>query len=715
MKRALPWLIAALLAAGCTHETTKPAGPSKTSGNDVWTLTETDPNDATPALLWNGLIGVRIGRNGSGMDSTGAPLGFFMCDEYGSGPEEKILTMPNPILLTIAVGNEVYEDKKSDYDPVKSGGTLLDPKKGTDYSQTLDMKAGTLATKWTQDTPEAGKVQVSCVTLVHPDRRIIGQSWSFTCAKNTSFSIKSLDYTGPNDDQDPVGKDTKNQTFVSAGKSRVVVMTTQLTGADEGALATVGGFRVQEGHTTGKTVRFDRILAFGPHSQKPLPELGPENADKLKALTPKIEPFDQLQKETADHWARAWQTDIVIDGPVEDQRAIHSFLFYLRSAINVQSPMGLSPYGLSDSQYNGHVFWDADVWAFPALDLLDPFSAAAIPKYRLDRAKAASSNFSSWVLAGMPVSTGKMPPLHPGAPVPPGVKYPWESSVSGHETTPTASKYEDHVTGSVAWSLTQASSLGLANMSVANQVAAMAYNFYFLRSQPGPQGREIYHLMSPDENHVGPNDLYTNLLAMWITNGRRWPAKPSFKLPQDSQGFLNYDGDQFSGYKQASGILGIYPLQYPPAEKQAPQMLERLAKGLLPDGPPMTESLEALIQARTNTSDKAYDLWCQAWQAHTRNPLMLFSERYNGKQTYFTTGAAGCLQTVLYGFCGIRLDLQPQAGAIWSTPLLGQRILSVKPNLPPAWKSVKLQNFTVLGKRYTLTVGPNHSTVTLGE
>jgi hypothetical protein len=85
-----------------------------------------------------------------------------------------------------------------------------------------------------------------------------------------------------------------------------------------------------------------------------------------------------------------------------------------------------------------------------------------------------------------------------------------------------------------------------------------------------------------------------------------------------------------------------------------------------------------------------------------KEPLMQFSEKRSKPKTYFTTGAAGCLQTVLFGFLGFRIDSKKQAGAGWSTNLALGQVLSVKPNLPKTWKSVKLKNFTVLGRRYTL-------------
>ncbi len=47
-------------------------------------------------------------------------------------------------------------------------------------------------------------------------------------------------------------------------------------------------------------------------------------------------------------------------------------MFYLQSAIHPDGGMSISPFGLSNQMYNGHVFWDADIWVFPALALLDP-------------------------------------------------------------------------------------------------------------------------------------------------------------------------------------------------------------------------------------------------------------------------------------------------------------------------------------------------------
>jgi len=210
--------------------------------------------------------------------------------------------------------------------------------------------------------------------------------------------------------------------------------------------------------------------------------------------------------------------------------------------------------------------------------------------------------------------------------------------------------------------------------------------------------------MSPDENHIGDNDLYTNLLAMWCQNQGKWPAKPTYKLPKDSQTFLTYDNDGLRGYKQAAAVLSIWPLQYPPAEAQAKAMMERFANKVTKNGPAMSDSVHALIWARLGEKEKAYAAWHNSWKPFVKPPFLLFSEKRSSSRTYFTTGAAGSLNAVLYGFAGIRIDDKKAPGAQWSTPLKNGKVLSIAPNLPKEWKKLTLKNLTILGKRYTFEI-----------
>ena len=138
-----------------------------------------------------------------------------MIDEYEPSGEEKIRPMPNPILVTWTLGNELFDSKtKATHNFLKSGGTPLDPRQGTDYVQSLDMRTGILTTSWQQKVGDVDAT-VSCGTVVHPTKRVLAQRWSVTCSSRRPF-YQDLGLFGPNDMQESFGTDTSGNVSLSA-------------------------------------------------------------------------------------------------------------------------------------------------------------------------------------------------------------------------------------------------------------------------------------------------------------------------------------------------------------------------------------------------------------------------------------------------------------------------------------------------------------------
>ena len=631
---------------------------------DKWVLTTLDSGDPTPALLWNGLIGIRVGRDASGKDQP-----FFSIDEYDTTGEEKIRTLQSPLPNGFLVNGKPL---------AITGG----------YKQTLDMRTAELATQW-----DSGNMRVTCLTVMDPSQKVIAEKWTLVGTRSGQITDFDLGPYGPMNGANQVARDVK-----------------------VGPSGMLGKFRAQRKGGSTETLEFVLSLANSPNLGYIISARGAKNAPSLfHDDPPNLENFSTIEAAAKTTWATRWKTDIEIDGPVEDQQAIHSFLFYLRSAIHapVQMSIGdmsISPFGLSNQMYNGHIFWDADIWVFPALELLDPPLATVIARYRTEGPSIPLGNLKS--------PQGEIS----------GFKFAWESSVSGHETVIGPSKQELHVSGDVAWMLGNASALGL-EQPIVTQTVIQDIDAYFKsvsRRTSSTGELSIPGVMSPDENHTGDNDLYTNLLAQWVSDGGHWVShpptdkSPTYRLPRDDKSFLTYDNDPLKSYKQAAAVLSIYPLQYPPAEAQAKTMMDRFADKVIKNGPAMSDSVHALIWARLGETDKAYRTWKDSWEPFTKQPLMLFSEKRTKPTTYFTTGAGGTLQTILFGFIGFRLDSVKEQGAAWSTKLQGNNWLSVKPNFPGQWKSVMLRNFTVLGHKYTLTAthrpnGPDAVQVTQGD
>ncbi len=382
---------------------------------------------------------------------------------------------------------------------------------------------------------------------------------------------------------------------------------------------------------------------------------------------------------------------IKVIGPPADAAFVERTTSILaRAASRPQLPVreyGFAPFGLNNSLYFGHTFWDMDVWVLPSMLFLQPEAVRQINKYRLDRAAQAKKNATEFF---------KKPNS--------GMMFPWESSVSGKETVRASSVKEHHISGSVLWGLNLSEKAGISSSAEVGRVAVGVGNFYEKRSVTGAHGREIKDVMSPDENHIGDNDLYTNLLAQWAMNGRQWEGPTKFKLPKDEKSFLTYDDDKERSYKQAAAVLSIFPLQYPEAEKQARTMMERFERKVSKNGPAMSDAIHATIWARLGEKEKAYDAWKRAWEPFVKGPQMMFSEKRSSERTYFYTGAAGCLNTVLYGFAGFRFDEKPLKGASWKKQLKSGWWLSCKPCLPPKWTSLRISPMIIDGVKYSVEI-----------
>ncbi len=387
------------------------------------------------------------------------------------------------------------------------------------------------------------------------------------------------------------------------------------------------------------------------------------------------------------------QPKIQLIGIAEDMAAVREMSRHLVNATRRKTlpvaKYGFGPFGVSSDLYFGHTFWDMDVWVLPTMLFLAPDAARDMAKYRLGRVGQAMKNYG---------------PSYRGTDERGGMKFPWESSVSGKEVCVEKTKLQEHISGDVVWGLTQAEAMGLAPSGVVSQIERGVDIYYGDRSVKTGRGREIKDVTSPNEKFTGDNDLYTNLLAEWVHNGRQWKGTSTYYLPKDGQSFLNYDNDPLRDYQQAAGLLGIYPLQYPEAEKQAKVMLNRFEGGLSPNGPAMGHSIVATIWARLGQSRKAYQAWRQSWVPYMTGPNNLFSERKNVSRPYFYTGAAGALNTIIYGFAGFRIDRSPLAGAKWTKKMKSGWWLSCKPCVPAEIGKILFKGILLDSEKYDFTM-----------
>lgn len=159
----------------------------------------------------------------------------------------------------------------------------------------------------------------------------------------------------------------------------------------------------------------------------------PLNEAERYVIYAKLEGTKRLLQYHNNAWDSLWKSDIIIEGDDASQREMHSALYHLYSFVREGTSYSPSPMGLSGLGYNGHVFWDAELWMFPPLLIMHPEMAKSMVEYRYQRLKEAKHNAFAHGFKG--------------------AMYPWESAASGNEETPVwalSGPFEHHITADVA-------------------------------------------------------------------------------------------------------------------------------------------------------------------------------------------------------------------------------------------------------------------------
>jgi trehalose/maltose hydrolase-like predicted phosphorylase len=345
--------------------------------------------------------------------------------------------------------------------------------------------------------------------------------------------------------------------------------------------------------------------------------------------------------------------------------------------------------GLSSQGYNGHIFWDTELWMFPPLLLLNQDIARSLVNYRSDRlgmAKRKALNFGYK-----------------------GAMYPWESDDTGEEATPAwalTGTFEHHITADVAiafWNYYRVTRekqwLAEKGYPVLKEVA----DYWVSRATKNSDGS--YSI----KNVVGANEFAPNVDDNAFTNGSAITALKFAVLAAKELGIertadwivvadnikihkfpdgttmehSKYEGERI---KQADVNLLSYPLDIVSDKETLLKDLKYYEAKLAEEGPAMGKSVFAVIYARLGDAENAYRLFKGSYEPNKRPPFGALSESPTSNNPYFATGAGGMLQTVLFGFGGLHIT--------------EDGIMQKNPVLPKQWKSLTITGVGIDKKTY---------------
>ncbi|MFD8261153.1 glycoside hydrolase family 65 protein [Streptomyces griseoluteus] len=149
----------------------------------------------------------------------------------------------------------------------------------------------------------------------------------------------------------------------------------------------------------GHTLRVEKLVAHGWSGTRSLPAMADQVDAALAAASHDgWEGLLSAQREAlADFWARA---DVEVHGDEEIQQAVRFALFHVFQAGARAEQRAIPAKGLTGSGYDGHAFWDTEMFVLPVLTHTAPRAVAEALRWRHNTLDAARERAAQLGLGG---------------------------------------------------------------------------------------------------------------------------------------------------------------------------------------------------------------------------------------------------------------------------------------------------------------------------
>jgi trehalose/maltose hydrolase-like predicted phosphorylase len=633
------------------------------------------------------------------------------------------------------------------------------------YRRTLDFERGVLLSGFEQRVGPGVKVRVHALRFASLSERA-------TAVQLVSIAVESrargsLDLiAGRETDSLEVTRREPGLT-VYAVRQRpdrlAVVCSTSLTvngSSGESVGAEPGSMGWSWEASPGRRARFSRVMTFARAQSDE--EAAARAVGRSSASTPDVR---RLYNQHVAAWRKRWSdSDVLIEGDEESQRAIRFAIYHFISAANPQDEhVSVGARALTGDGYKGHVFWDTEIFLLPFYTLTWPEAARAMLMYRYHTLTAARTKAASLGYRG--------------------ALYAWESADTGEETTPPfalgpqqeiipilSGAQEHHISADIAyavWQYWQTTADKAFFLNAGAEILIETSRFWASRAQLEDDGR--YHIrgvIGPDEYHDNVDDnAYTNAMAAFNLGcgleaasilQRRWPerwrdlsarlglAKDELAAWRDVQDrlFTGFDPstglfEQFAGFFSLDQVdLGAYADRTVPMDvvlgrerTQRSQVIKQadvvMLLALLRDryelsvheanfryyeprtghGSSLSPSMHALAAARLGNMELANRLFDET------AAIDLDDTMGNAAHGVHIAALAGLWQTTVLGFAGLAwedrgLRLEPHLPQHWQTLRFSVQWRGRLVRVEIAGKPVRLRIMLERGRPMEMSVGP---------
>ncbi|WP_342504845.1 glycosyl hydrolase family 65 protein [Sporosarcina sp. FSL K6-2383] len=219
--------------------------------------------------------------------------------------------------------------------------------------------------------------------------------------------------------------------------------------------------------------------------------------------------FEELLLEQKNYLDRFWsKSDVAIDGDARLQEGIRFNLYQLLQSVGKDPVSNIAAKGLSGEGYEGHYFWDTEIYMFPVFLMTNPEIAKNLLLHRysiLDSARARAKDLGHTK----------------------GALFPWRT-ITGPESSAffPAGTAQYHISADVAYSYIQYYLVTQDEMFLKDYMAEVLFETARLWADTGHMHEGQFRIDSvtgPDEyTCIVNNNYYTNVMAK---HNLLWAAK----------------------------------------------------------------------------------------------------------------------------------------------------------------------------------------------
>ena len=539
-------------------------------GVDPWQLHEQEfdldmlPQSESIFALSNGHIGFR-GNLDEG-DPNGLP-GTYLNSVYEVRPlpyAEAGYGFPDDGQTVINVTNGKIIRLLVDDEP-------LDIRYGIVHSheRLLDLRAGTLTRKLDWSSPAGARVRVTSVRMVSLTQRAVAAISYTVEAVDSALRVVAQSELVANEELPPGGRDPRvaavleaplvseeHQTYDGV-RSRVVMvhktrasglrlaagMSHEISGPERMRCATesfpdLGRATIAAELPAGATLRIVKYLGYGWSSQRSRPALIDQVVGALAAA--QLTGWDGLLAEQREYLDEFWDgADVEVEGGAEIQQAVRFGLFHILQAGARAEFRPIAAKGLTGNGYDGHTFWDTEMFVLPVLTYTLPSAAGDALRWRhmvLDDAKQRAADLG---LAG--------------------AAFPWRTirgqECSGYWPAGTAAF---HINAAIAYAVTRYLNATLDTgfeSEVGLELLVETARMWRSLGQHDATGKfRIEGVTGPDEySAIKDNNVYTNLMAQ---HNLVCAAELAQKLPEVAQR-LGVTSEEAASWRDAAKAMYI--------------------------------------------------------------------------------------------------------------------------------------------------------------